>query len=56
MVDRWLRHCKDAGHTPREKGGDATYELNEAGYRIYCAAPGCIWRWPNPDRLPEEPL
>jgi hypothetical protein len=54
LIEKWLQHCKDAGHTTQAEASDqgksynprkyAAYSLSPSGNRIYCALPKCKWQ------------
>lgn len=53
LIELWLKHCKDAGHTTQAEASEqgkqpnqrkyATYSLSPSGHRIYCGLKGCEW-------------
>ena len=44
LTERWLSHCRSAGHVPASEGGEATMNRNLAATYVECCAAGCGWK------------
>lgn len=53
LIEKWLEHCKQAGHTTQSEAMEqgkkpnrkkyATFEMSASGRRIYCGLEYCDW-------------